>query len=110
LITSATALACLVAKARSSVLAMPASVRPGRNGVTAPMNARQAHHRNDSGIAPEFCRNELLHPVNEVRQSRPITYLFTHAVTSNLTIFYRVTVMQRPKHLFGPERLLHCRR
>jgi hypothetical protein len=37
LITSATALACLVAKARSSVLAMPASVRPGRNGVTAPI-------------------------------------------------------------------------
>jgi hypothetical protein len=46
-------------------------------------DARQAHHRNDRGIAPEFCRNELLHPVNEVRQSRPITYLFTHAVTSN---------------------------
>src|SRR5436305_5486697 len=35
--TSATALAFLVAKARSSILAIPASVMPGRNGVTAPI-------------------------------------------------------------------------
>src|ERR1700722_473802 len=37
LITSATALAFLVAKARSSILATPASDMPGRSGVTAPI-------------------------------------------------------------------------
>jgi len=37
LITSATALAFLVAKARSSVLATPASDMPGRSGVTDPI-------------------------------------------------------------------------
>jgi hypothetical protein len=34
----------------------------------------------------------LLHPVKEVRQSCAITSLFTHAVTSKLTIFYRTSV------------------
>jgi hypothetical protein len=37
LITSATALACFIEKARSSVRATPASDMPGRNGVTAPI-------------------------------------------------------------------------
>ena len=32
-------------------------------------DTRQPHYRNDRGIPPEFCRNELFHPLEEVRHS-----------------------------------------
>ena len=46
-------------------------------------HARQPHHRHDRDVAPQPRRHIFLQPADEARQPGAITYLFTHAVTSN---------------------------
>jgi hypothetical protein len=46
-------------------------------------HAGQPHHRHHRDPAAEFGRDPSLQPLDKARQSHAITYLFTHADTSN---------------------------
>src|SRR3954447_348496 len=94
LITSATALALRVAKARSSILATPPSVMPGRNGVTAPITP--ASRTTGTIAAPRRQRAGTSSVSLDHHDTRPSTRsLIASAFALNLPIFisYHVSVI-----------------
>ena len=56
---------------------------PGRSGVTAPITPDSRTTGTTAAPRRNFAGNKSFSLSIEARQSRAITYLFTHAVTSN---------------------------
>ena len=88
-------------------MATPASVMPGRSGVTAPITPDSRTTGTTGGTAPESRRQRVASACRR-GPAIPRDHLIVHSCRYlELTIFYHATVIAEA-NAFGPERLLHC--
>src|SRR5690242_5835701 len=105
--TSATAFAFLVEKARSSIFEIPASVMPGRNGVTAPITP--ASRTTGTTAAPgrhRAGRNCLSRSIDHGAGRRLSISLITFP--SACRKIYQFLFLSHHFHRSPLERHLHC--